>query len=56
MVHVRMRDDDVANILPLRVGQRYGDAARINSHAVVDQIAGETLVGSRLAVAIKAAG
>ena len=37
VVHVRMRDDDIANRLALRVGQSDGDAACINGHAVVNQ-------------------
>ena len=56
VVHVWMGHDDVAHLLTLRVAQGDGHAARIDGHAVVNQVASEALITGSLAVAIKAAG
>ena len=47
VVHVRMRDDNVANGLSLTLGQRETDAARIDTDAVVDQEARQALCRRR---------
>jgi hypothetical protein len=56
MVHVKMSDDDVPHVLTLCVAQSDRNAAGIYGHAIVDQIASETLVQGRLTIAIKGAG
>ena len=56
MVHVEMSNDDISHGLTLCVAQSDRNAAGIYGHAIVDQIASETLVQGRLTIAIKGAG
>ena len=56
VIHVHMGDDDVLHVSSLVGRERNRDASRVNSDAVVYEIAGETLIQSRVAVAIEGAG
>jgi hypothetical protein len=56
MIHVKMSNDDVSHGLTLCVTQSDRNAAGVDGHAIVNQIASETLVQGRLTIAIKGAG
>jgi hypothetical protein len=43
VIHMGVRDDDVADFAALGVVQRYADAAGIDSDAIVDDEAGQAL-------------
>ena len=56
MVHVRMRDDDVAHLVTLFAGQGKRDTSSINRNTFVDEKTGQTLFGGCVALLIKGAG
>jgi hypothetical protein len=56
MIYVRVRDDDIAHGVALGIGQSNSDASGIDGHAVVDEIAGQALLGGGAPSAIKGAG
>ena len=56
MVHMRMRHDDVANLLTLLAGGSQREAAGVNGNALVNQKAGQTLFGGCVTLTIKGAG
>jgi hypothetical protein len=55
MVHVRMRDNDIADLVPLFLGERDCDATCVYCHAVVNQKTGKALLRSCMALTIKSA-
>ena len=44
VIHVRVRDDDIADGFVLRVGEAEGDASGIHGDAVVNQKTGQPLL------------
>jgi hypothetical protein len=55
MVHVGMRDNDVAHLLTLFTGRGQRNAAGVNRNAPVDKKTGQTLFGSCVALTVKGA-
>src|SRR5437762_3268866 len=55
VVHVWMSNNDIAYLLTLRISESNGHAAGIEGYAVINQVARETLIGGRLALAIEGA-
>ncbi len=55
MIHVRVRDDDVANSIALRVRERNRDTTGVNSHAVINEKAGQALFRAGLPLLIEGA-
>jgi hypothetical protein len=56
VIHVGMRDDDVADLAPLVIVQRNPDAARVDADAIVNQEAGQALRRIGAPVGIERAG
>jgi hypothetical protein len=56
VIHVRVRDDDVANGFVLRVGEAEGDASGIHGDAVVYEKTGEPLLLAGAPVGAEGAG
>jgi hypothetical protein len=56
VVHVRMRDDYVANCAPLFGIQSDGDTAGINCHTVIDQKTSQALLKGCATLGIEGAG
>src|SRR5213076_2471376 len=44
VIHMRMRNDDIAHMVALPIGERDGEAASINRHAVVNQVTSQPLL------------
>ena len=56
VVHVRVRDDDIADGFVLRIGEAEGDASGIDGDAVVDDKTGEPLLLRGAAIRAESAG
>ncbi len=55
MIHMGVRDDNVTHLPTLLGSEPDSDASGINRNAIVDQIACQPLLQSRVATAIKGA-
>jgi hypothetical protein len=55
VIHVRMRDDDVADCIALPVSQGERDASGVNGDSVIYQKTGQALLGCGPACAVKRA-
>jgi hypothetical protein len=56
VIHVRVRDDDVANAVVLIVGEAEGDASGVYGDAIVDDETGQPLFLTGAAVSVEGAG
>jgi hypothetical protein len=56
MIHVRVRDDNVADLTPLGFVQRNADAPGINRYAIIDQETGQALRRISVPAGIERAG
>jgi hypothetical protein len=56
VIHVRVRDDDVADGFVLRVGEAEGDASGIHGDAVVNEKTGEPLLLAGATMLVEGAG
>ena len=56
VIHVRVRNDDVADLAALGIVKRNADAAGINSDALIDKEAGQALGRVSVPAGIERAG